>query len=316
MQVVAVAALAVASPIAAAAAAMAAAPSLLLGAALGGRWRWQLLILGLAAGAAGLTLGRLVGMPWLVDPNSTDLAALLQRPLGVGEAVYNNLDAHASGLAILLGAIGIVGVLALAVGCLGCSAWLMRASKFGGDGAQGIVWSVAACVATAAMLMTGGLFSPAVMAAAGLIWGMAAVQCRRPAKRYPAWILVAIVAGSLLLLGMTDTTGVVLWSVRAFGYNDSLLHALAGVFTTLALCWFMGSRRTVWGLVAVAISIAIGGAGEIAQYLASSRDAEWDDFYRHAIGSIIVAIPYLLMMGARLQESSSATHEIELEPLR
>lgn len=303
----AVGALAWASPYAVAAAALISAANILLDAAMTQRWRWRLGIPGLVLAAA-LSLSFL---PYKL------LGRVLSASLfGTGEGVYNDLNAADSGLAIMLGAIGIVGVLSLVVGCLACSAWLMRASKFGGDSAQGIVWSCAACIATMALLAGGGLFSPAVTAAVGLLWGLAAVQSRRPARRYPGWLVVGILLGCLLLLGMTDTDGVVLWSARAFGYGDPLLHTLAGAFTALGLCWFMGSRRTVWGLVAVAISIAFGGLGEIAQYLASSRDAEWDDFYRHAVGSILVAIPYLLVMGARLQESSAATNEIELEPLR
>ncbi len=239
------------------------------------------------------------------------MPSLARGVFGRGEGVFDTLNATHSGLEILLGAIGWGGVLWLIIGCLACSAWLMRAWRFGGSAGQGVIWSCAACITTAALFMPGGLFSPGVTLAVGVVWGLAAVQSGRPARRYPGWLLGVILAGSLLLLGISDETGIVLAGAKAFGYGDWLLHALAGALSTLVLCWLMGCRRLGWGLAAIAISVAIGALGELAQYLVSSRDVEFDDFHKHAMGSLLAAIPYLLLMGARLQESALVTHEIE-----
>lgn len=120
-------------------------------------------------------------------------------------------------------------------------------------------------------------------------------------------VLLIPVALLMLALGVARSGGLVMWIAQTYGYDDRVLHGLGGLVLAAVLAWVFGSRRVWRGLAAIAAAAALGGAGELAQRVATSwRDAEIGDWAAHAVGSALVIVPYLLCLGSRMCESADA----------
>ena len=112
----------------------------------------------------------------------------------------------------------------------------------------------------------------------------------------------------MLCLGLAPEDGLILWSVKAFGFNPKFLHVMCGLLVALVLAWQMGSRKLWKGLVGIGLAIAAGGAGELAQYFfTTTRNARWGDVVVTGLGCLAAAVPYLLALGARGCEGETAT---------
>jgi hypothetical protein len=227
--------------------------------------------------------------------------------------VLQAISAQDSGLQILLGTIGLPGTILTVTGLLGILVMFLVCARrdHAGDKAQCVAWTVAALLCTMAMLSSGGMFIPAVVLAVGLSWGLLSEAAgRAPRPRPGIAVLVAMMAVTVLL-GVTQSSGLVTWAASAFWSDkggDKLLHAIFGMMLSMTLAWLMGSRNLRWGLVAIVLAALSGGIGEIIQYITSTgRAAELSDWGAHAIGSILAVIPYILCVGARECESSDAT---------
>jgi len=120
--------------------------------------------------------------------------------------------------------------------------------------------------------------------------------------------------GLMLCLALAPEEGLLLWSTQAFGFGPKSLHVFCGALVALTLAWLLGSRKVWKGLLGIALAVAAGGAGEMAQLvLTAGRNARVSDFLITALGCASAAVPYLLAMGARLCESEEAKPRPSIE---
>ena len=110
----------------------------------------------------------------------------------------------------------------------------------------------------------------------------------------------------MLMLGLPRRTGLVSWSAAVFRMQDYAMHGVVGFFLAMSLEWLMGARRVWLGVAGAGVSILAGAAGELVQYVATDRQAQWSDFRAHAVGSAAALVPYLLAVGSRWWESPDA----------
>ena len=236
-------------------------------------------------------------------------------PLGLGEEALGFLPtfgetgplATANGLVCLGAMLGWVALASLMGGFVACLIWLTARSKIAGTmPIRMLLWPVAAALALAAMLRSGGLFVPATAAAAAVTWGMLPHMLQASMKPSRGWVVVAVAIALLGLLGMVPNVGLANWSVSSFGGSHKTLHALTGFLTTIMLVWLIGGRKVRWGLVAFAIAVAFGAAGELGQEFLSPRGGDLQDFFTHCCGAMVALILYLLCIFSRWAESPDA----------
>jgi hypothetical protein len=263
---------------------------------------------------AALVLPGVVIAPWVVKELGRYSATF--GPLGLGEEALGFLPnfgetgplATASGLACLGAMLGWIALVSLIGGFVACLIWLTVRSRT--DGAimplRMLLWPAASVLALAAMLRPGGLFVPATAAAAAVTWGMLPHMLQASMKPSRSWVVVAVAIALLGLLGMVPNVGLANWSVSSFGGSHKTLHALTGFLTTIMLAWLVGGRKVRWGLVAFAIAVAFGGAGELGQEYLSPRGGDLQDFFTHAGGGLVALVLYLLCIFSRWAESPDA----------
>jgi len=264
---------------------------------------WPVYVLAAVAAGSGF-VAVLAGTGSIAVPQDSHAVAI--NAFGRGEEAFDQLTASSAGAQVALAVLGWAAVawLALwAVFAAGLAVWSVRRAAW--DGRLAVVFSVAAlALASSALLVGGGAFIPAVTLAAGLLWGLLPGASGRTPRERSGWILLGLLAGLMIVLALTRFEGLAYWSAEAFELGEGgFLHATAGLLLGLTLAWLGGSRRVVWGVVALAAAAALGGAGEGLQYIASRRNAEWKDFFAHLAGCGVAAVLYLLVMAARWGES-------------
>ena len=290
------------SPVATVWAAVVVGLSLVVGAVVFARHRLVLLIAGGVLSAGGLFLSSIYGHPLA----SFDVGGV--GAFGAGEAVFGRLSARSSGAELLLATTGWVGACCVGVGGGLCAvALLVGARRRGADQGRAIVWLAATMLASAAVMIRGGTFVPAATLAAAFAWGMLPPMLGRPARDRGGAVLLIPVVMLMLALGVARSGGLVMWIARAYGHGDSVLHALGGFVLAAVLAWLFGWRRWWAGLTAIAVAALLGGAGELAQRVATSwRSADLGDWTAHAVGSFLAIVPYMLCIGSRMCESADA----------
>ena len=229
-------------------------------------------------------------------------------PFGVGEEAFSEVSASDAGVVVLGAMVGWVGLLWFLGVMAACLVWLLSFARGKGTACvlRAVLWTAATILATGAFLSVGGLFIPSVTMALGFVWGLAPAMCGRSDRARPGIILVAVLAGLMLLLGVVRDPGLAGSAARAFGVTDTFLHGAAGFFLAMSLAWVMGARRLWAGVLGIFLAAAAGGAGELLQGALSRRGVEWSDWRAHIIGSLAVIVPYLLAMGSRWCESPDA----------
>jgi len=290
------------SPVAAVWAGIVVGGVLIVGALVFDRHRLILLAAGAVLCGGGLCLALLRGhgtMTFLPDGAGW---------FGVGETAFRRLSAHSGGVELIFATTGWVGGLwCLAGACLCAVGLLIQARRHGADQGRAIVWLAATALASGAMMVPGGAFVPAATLAAAFTWGMLPAMLGRPAASRHGAILLAPVGMLMLALVIARSGGLVLWIAQGYGYDDKILHGIAGFLLAALLAWLFGSRRWWVGLGAIVLSAALGGAGELLQRLVTtSRQADLNDWAAHALGSALAVGPYLLCVGARMCESPEA----------
>jgi hypothetical protein len=251
----------------------------------------------LTATVARLARSSLMSLEWVPD-----------RLFGRGEEAFREVFGGDSGLAVLAGAVGFFGLLWFIAGLAACTVWLMWQARRGrrGDQRRAIIWTAATALASCAMLAPGGLFSPAVTLAVAFTWGLlpSMLGCRRRARSGAA--LVAALVVLMVLQGLSRRSGLFAWSAGAYGWGDQLLHWTVGFTLAMVLSWYMGVRRAWLGLLGIVLAVLGGGAGELAQNLASIRGGELGDWLAHSLGAAAAAPLYFLAIGSRWCESPDA----------
>ncbi len=250
--------------------------------------------------------------------------------LGSGERAFGRISAPDgqvlqavcgtdSGMQILCRTIGAHGAILTVAGLAVCLLiFLARARRdHSGDKAKCVAWTVAAMLCAAAMLDRGGLFIPAVTLAFGLTWGLAAEAAGRSATPRPGVTILVLLGGTMVLIGVAKSGGLLMWSAQAVWGGpgaDKLLHVVFGAILSMTMAWLIGSRSVRLGLAAIGLACLLGGVGEVVQYMTvTGRSVEWSDWGAHAAGSIAAAAPYLLCIGARQCESTDATgHDLPI----
>jgi hypothetical protein len=273
-----------------------------------GRWA-------LAAAFVVLTIGAAATLVFHdALPNVPEPACGQQWWYGRGELAFDHVSGADSGLGILLATIGWGGVVWLSLGLSTCLLLVMRGLRGASraDKTRVGVWSAAAAMCTAAMLSPGGLVLPATTLAAAFTWGLLPMMAGRPPKERTGLTLLVLMVALVLLLGLADNDGLVDWIAHAFRGDDRALHGVVGFLVAMVMAWLMGSRSVWWGLAGIVLAGLSGGAGEVAQGVASRRGMELGDWAWHAWGSAAAILPYLLCMGARLCESVDAK-EVKLD---
>lgn len=277
--------------------------------------RKTLLAGGLALAAAGTIVLAAMPVSW---------AGYLSAPHGLeglGEQALSTLDltARSSALSVLGGITGWAGLGWLLAGLLISFAVLLAQADERRVGvAQVILWAMAMLLSMAALLAGGGLFAPVFTLVAGFVWGLAPAMlglrfpghahentCAHGQPRSGLFLLL----GMLILtaaMGVVHNDGLLVWAVADMGGNDKYIHGAAGLLLTLALAWYFGGRRILFGSISIALGGLLGGLGELLQGLASRRGMEWGDWGAHSIGAGVAACLYFLVLGCRLAESPEA----------
>jgi len=279
--------------------------ALVLAALCFARHRTLLLIVGGVLSVGGMTLLATLAGPVL----GVDLSSATW--FGCGEEAFGRLYAGSSGLALLVGTVGLIGCAWVVLGGAACTAWLLwQASRDGADQGRAVVWAAATGLAASAVLAAGGAFIPSASLAAAFTWGMLpAMLGRTPRPRHGAMLMVPVLT-LMLLLGAAKSGGLIAWVSDALAWGDKVLHVVVGAVLAAVSAWLFGSKRWWAGLLAIAAAALLGGPGELVQEASAWRTADLADWAAHAIGSALVAIPYLLCIGARLCESPDAVSGI------
>lgn len=256
-----------------------------------------------AGGILTVLAGVLVSSKRLGEFNGVEILLL-----GRGEEIFATLSGSDSGLALLTGMIGAVGVGWLILGMLASIVYLMISTRRGQGLSQGrsVVWTIAASLAACGLLGRGGLVIPSVTLAVAFSWGLLPSMLTRPyVKRSGVGILLAIVV-MLAMLALMSRGGLPVQIVLAMGGDDHVLHAIAGFLLAMVVAWMFGAKRLWLGLVGIAAATAAGALGEWVQGATGLRNLQLSDFIAHLFGSLAALPIYLLCMGARLCESSDA----------
>ena len=169
---------------------------------------------------------------------------------------------------------------------------------------RAIVWTSATMLASCSILATGGVYTPAVLVACALTWGMLPVMLGRALKERSGSLMIVPMLLLMVLLGVTRQEGIVKRAAVSFGLGADFLHYIVGAVLAGTLAWLLGCRNLWFGLLAIALSALAGGAGELLQMVMTSwRLPDLGDWALHALGCVTMVPPYLLAMGSRWSES-------------
>jgi len=212
------------------------------------QFRKRLLTLGGALVVGGVVLMGIMGFPWPWG----DVMLEGIPPIGLGELAMMHVDGSASGLQVLLLTIGPVGVGYSILVILGCIVVMMFHAKKrrDGDAPRAVIWTSVTCCATLAFLAPAGMFSPAVMLAMGLTWGLLPQMLSREESLRSGWWLVVGLVLLSGLLGLASRQGLASWGVYALTRgesSDKWMHFGAGLLLASAMAWMMGRDRMRWG---------------------------------------------------------------------
>ena len=250
------------------------------------RWAW------LAAGAA-LVIGGVI-LAFDVSGGADGTASWHRLSLlGVGDFAIGDAWGGSSGWEILLAMTGIVGLAGGAAGVVFAMLVLSRRWSAGGaDRIGGACWLARALLAGWSMLAGGGLGIPACTLAAGLLWGLVPASVGARFSGRSGWVVLAVLAGMVGLLGLVPQDGLIAWISIAMGGMDVSLHVLAGAMLTLTLAWLAGRR--LWAGVAAGVLVGLaGGLAELIQGALSVRGAELRDWRMHVTGCLIAMLLYV-----------------------
>jgi len=274
------------------------------------RGRSVLLVGGGCATVAAVVAARLVGCP------AMSLGWLPDSFLGRGEQAFRILSASDSGLAILAGTVGWCGLVWLLVGLAAsivCLMWRVRASS-AAEQARAMVWTLAVAMLSCALLAPAGLYIPAVTIAAAFAWGLLPSMLAREARHRSAAFLLGPVIVLMIMQALVRKGGLLEWCAMAYGWEAWALHVCTGFFLALSLSWYLGATSARLGLLAVAVTIAAGGAGELLQGFMPGRGSELADWLAHSAGAIAAIPLYLLAVGSRWCESPDARAKLPTGP--
>ncbi len=245
---------------------------------------------------------------FLVRPRWPEFHGLRVGLFGLGENAFAKISASDTGLAVLAGTVGWVGLVWLVGGIVICGLYLLLGARRGGGGDRGraIAWTAAAALATCALLSGGGLAIPSVTLAAAFTWGLLPTMLSRPSRRWSGLGVLIGLTVLIMLLGLAPKGGLANWVTFAFGRRDEFLHGCAGFFLALVVAWLAGSRQVKWGLLGMVIVALAGGIGEALQGLLAARTMSFADWVSHTIGCAAAVPLYLLCLGSRCCESPDA----------
>lgn len=214
----------------------------------------------------------------------------------------------AAGYAVCLRVTGWFGAGWLAVGAV-ISLVLLVARAREGDLPMRMRTAAAATAAgamTLAFCAPGGHTVPAVSLGLAVSWGLLSRLASRRPRRVPGVLLLLALVAFFAVLALARRPGLFYWVAQHYGLGEHGLHALGGFLLALVFAWLMGRRRWYWGLGGILLSVAAGAAGEVMQARFSTRSQELADFFAHAIGAAVAAVPYLLAIASRACESKDA----------
>ncbi|MFP3936995.1 MAG: hypothetical protein ACLFVW_01545 [Phycisphaerae bacterium] len=275
-----------------------------------------------AVGMAGLALAMWV----VVEAVGSDYPSAVL--LGTGEAGLLDSSVATPGLEVLSSWTGRPAMLCLLLAASLATLWpLLRLPATATERVRAGCWAAGSALSLAALFSAGGFFIPAVTPAVAMFWGLLPAMCGVASpSRSGGWVL-AVLLGLMLMLGLSQSSGLVGWSAAALGGSDRTLHAVTGFLLALVLVWLMGARSVWWGVVGVLLAMVAGGVGEVLQSFVPQRGAppetwlaviagsagedgrklvanQLDDVVFHALGSAAVLILYLPAMGAKWCESA------------
>ena len=214
------------------------------------------------------------------------------------------IPAQTRGAAVIRQLGGYPAVIIAILGPAACLAWLAIRSR--GERAGALLWSMACGLSLAALLESGGLFVPSTLMVAALTWGMLPAMAGVVSGRGSGLLVLLVFWAALMLVGLGSGHNVVVWGAAAFRNDDGFLHFVAGLLMAMSLAWFAGARWIVLGLLAAGVSVLLGAIGELGQLVLSNRNAQWNDFLTHAMGSVIGGAAYLLAGLSKWAESRDA----------
>ena len=268
-------------------------------------WAWGGLAILVSAAIQAWALGWIRHPCWAAGPFGW---------LGRGEQALVEVSVWGSGLLFLAGIIGWGGVLAFAVGLAACliPAIVGGRHRRDSDPVRELLTVFAAVLAAAALLSPGGLFSPAVSLMFAVVWAVLPGTFGRRRTRRSGWWLLIPGAVLCLMAGLAGRRGLLGWTVSAYRRGDITLHIVVGGLLTLSLLWLLDRHR--WGpWVAIAVAVAAGVGGEVAQRFFSTHQPETVDVLSHAAGVLSAAVLYVLCKACRWCESPDVGTDVTIE---
>jgi len=267
---------------------------------------------GLLVAGGGMGIGVaavLASVRWMREALAAVWAPFLRAPwCGGGEEAFRTVSAADSGLAVLAGTVGWAPTGAFVLGLAACFVLLLLHARRGhpGDRGRAVVWTAASGMVAGALLAPGGMFLPAALLAATLVWGLLPRMLGRPVRPRPGTLLLVGVGLVLLLQAVAAEPGLLRWISQTYGLGDKALHAAMGFLLAMLLAWLLGARRGWMGAAGIALAVLAGLLGEVVQAFVSTRSADLRDWISHTLGCTAAAAPYLLCLGARHCESPDA----------
>ncbi len=144
----------------------------------------------------------------------------------------------------------------------------------------------------------------------GFTWGLLPQMLGKLTKPRSGTLLLAVVVGLVGVVSVARNRGLITWSTEALVRSqlaDKWMHMVLGFMLTMLLAWLFGARRVWLGLVGIVIAAAMGGMGEVLQFV-FRKPMDMRDWMAHLMGSAAAVTPYLLCMAARWCESADV-HE-------
>ena len=199
--------------------------------------------------------------------------------LGWSKAVGLFSRPDASGLHVLAGLAGWIGagcVLAGAAAAMGHSLCRVRRAA-PGDQARAALWSCVAGVASAALLVEGGLSVPSVLVIAAGVWAVTPWMMAHRMGRFRGWGLVLPFLAVLLVMGLTHRMVGAPWLDPAIRHQDGLMHFVGTYLLAEVILWRARAHRLWHGLMGALAAAAATALGEVAQEFVPYRSAQFSD---------------------------------------
>lgn len=222
-----------------------------------------------------------------------------------------------SGMGLLAGSTGWVGLAAVVCGMLSALLWSLYVSRnaAAGDQARCAVWSVVVVISGCGLLVSGGLGAPVVTVVAAVTWGLMPHVMAHPVRRYRGWGVMAAFLAAMVVLGLENRVAGSAWARPLLkGFSDSAMHLLGAFLLTAVLLWQSRCRSWRRAILCVVVGAAAAAMGELAQKYLSTRSPQFSDVLWDIAGAAAaLGVFALIHTTRRIEQFLSARPKVSYE---